>query len=183
MKKLTFAFLTALIAFASVNAQPPHKEFVEKYQGLAGELMHEFGIPASIILGVSMVESGHGTSKLARKFNNYFGIVGKNFNAVKKLGHRSRYKEYESDTASFRHFCEVLSRKSYYTKLKGNNDYKVWLRAMKNAGYAEASHEWESRISTTIKRNKLNELDVYLSDPLNLPVADSLNQQDSTSTK
>lgn len=183
MRKIILAITVALIAFSSVKAQAPHEQFIEKYQGIAGELMHEYGIPASVILGVSMVESGHGTSKLAKKFNNFFGIMGNNQNAIKKLGHRSRYKEYESDTASFRHFCEVISKKKFYAKLQGNNDYKAWLKAMKNAGYSEAPSTWEARITTTIKRNKLYELDVFLSDPLNLPVTDSLNLQDSTSTK
>lgn len=140
--------------------------YIEKHKPLAIDLMREYSIPASVILGVAVIESGAGTSLLSRKFNNHFGIVGKNYNSVKKLGYRSHYKEYESDSASFRHFCEILSKKPYYTNLICNPDPKLWISAIRKSGYASASHTWGKRVESAITRFNLKEID-YFVDPLN----------------
>jgi uncharacterized FlgJ-related protein len=39
--------------------------------------MHETGIPASIVLGVAMHESGCGNSTIAQNLNNQFGSKGR----------------------------------------------------------------------------------------------------------
>lgn len=140
--------------------------YIEKYKDLAIDLMRQTNIPASVILGVAMVESGAGNSALSRKFNNHFGIAGKNTNALEKLGRRTRYKEYETDTASFRHFCDVLAKKSFYPTLIDKQDYKLWVPAIRKTGYAGSAQLWEKKVKTTIIKNKLYELDRISVDPL-----------------
>jgi len=140
--------------------------YIEKHKTLAIELMREFSIPASLILGVAVVESGAGTSVLSRKFHNHFGIVGKNFNAMSKLGRRSHYKEYESYEDSYRHFCEVVSRKKFYPSLRTNPDPADWISALQKSGYAVAASTWSNRVNQAIKKHNLTEIDFFL-DPLN----------------
>jgi flagellum-specific peptidoglycan hydrolase FlgJ len=140
--------------------------YIEKHKPLAIEMMREFSIPASVILGVAVIESGAGTSALCRKFNNHFGIVGKNYNSVEKLGRHSHYKEYMSDSESYRHFCEVLSRKSYYSKLVCNPDPKSWINAIRKSGYASASSAWGKHVELAIRNFNLTEIDFFV-DPLN----------------
>lgn len=140
--------------------------YIEKYKDLAIDLMRQTNIPASVILAVAMVESGAGNSALSRKFNNHFGITGKNTNALEKLGKRTRFKEYESDTASFRHFCDVLASKPFYPKLVDKQDYKLWVPAIRRTGYAGSAHLWEKKVKTTIVKHKLYELDRIGIDPL-----------------
>jgi flagellum-specific peptidoglycan hydrolase FlgJ len=121
---------------------------------MATKLMNEHYIPASIILGISMLESGYGTSKLSKNKNNFFGVKSGKY-----------YRGYENDTASFKHFCEFISRKKFYSSLTKNNniDYKIWVDKIKNTGYSE-SETWSSKVLFYIKKYKLYELDKFDND-------------------
>lgn len=156
--KVLLAVTINLFTFVA-SAQKVVKKYVQKYEGMAIERMKEYQIPASIILGVSIVESGAGQSDLARIFHNYFGIKGKNHDAKKRLGHNSLYKEYASDTASYDHFCKVLAKKKFYQKLKGNMDFTKWLNQMNAAQYSEAKEIWVHKIAATINKFKLYKYD------------------------
>jgi len=143
-----------LMLSGSVAAQSSTKTFITKYRPLADSLSEAYGIPPSVILGVSIVESGSGTSRNCRLLNNFFGIVGKN-NLLKTKGIKTRYKQYPDATASFIDFCKLLAKKKYYKKLKGNMDYKLWTDAISKSGYSEVPAVWRQRINDTIKKNKL----------------------------
>lgn len=121
--------------------------------------MKQSGIPASIMLGVSMVESAMGKSKNCRLLNNYFGVKGKNTLHKGKSGHRSAYKQYASATASFKDFVRIVGTKKYYATLRGSMDYKKWLVHMNKHGYAEAKGKWISDVSLMIRKYHLAELD------------------------
>lgn len=154
-RRLTGSFVFALLLLSVISAaQSSTKTFITKYRPLADSLSEAYGIPASVILGVSIVESGSGTSRNCKLLNNFFGIVGKN-NLLKTKGIKSRYKQYADATASFADFCKLLAKKKYYKKLKGNMDYKLWTDAISKAGYSEVPAVWRQRINDTIKKNKL----------------------------
>ncbi|RYY61613.1 MAG: muramidase [Chitinophagaceae bacterium] len=142
-------FCTCLVP--AVSAQ---SKYVKKYRPIADSLASVYGIPSSIILGVAILESGSGTSRNAKLLNNHFGIVGKN-NLLKTKKIRTRYKQYATVAASYADFCGMLSRKKYYTRLKGTKDTKTWIDAIAKAGYSEAPLEWKKRITATIRKNKL----------------------------
>lgn len=146
--------LLVLILFLPIAGFAQSKSFIQKFRPLADSLSQEFGIPAAIILGVAIVESSSGTSKNCRLLNNYFGIEGKN--ELKKKGKKSRYKEYPDATASFIHFCKLLTKKKYYKNLKGNMHYKLWTAAMSKHGYSEQPAVWQQRINGVIRANKLS---------------------------
>jgi flagellum-specific peptidoglycan hydrolase FlgJ len=142
--------LLLLATFA--GAQSP--KYVARYRHLADSLASEFEIPATVILGVAIMESGGGTSRNCKLLNNHFGIVGKNdLWKTKKI--RSRYKQYPDATASYVDFCKKIKKKKYYKHLKGKTDYNLWLDAMSKSGYSEAPAVWKSRVISVIKKNKL----------------------------
>lgn len=141
------------------TAQKAVKKYIKKYEGLAIEKAEKHHIPASIILGVSMVESDAGRSAIAKSLNNFFGIKGVNRNSLKKMGYKSAYKEYQNDGESFEHFCQVVKKKRFYEKLKGSVDFKEWLDQMNRADYATAKGKWVKKINTAIDQFKLYELD------------------------
>ena len=155
------ALLVSTIIFCAVgsSAQKVVKKYINRYEDLAVERMKEYQIPASVILGVSIVESGAGESDIAKVFHNYFGIKGKNTDSKKRLGYKSLYREYASDTASYDHFCQVLARKKFYKKLKGCMDFKEWLAQMNAAEYSEAKGVWVDKITATINKYKLYKYD------------------------
>jgi Bax protein len=147
-----------LLAVSNVHAQS--NSYVKKYQSTAIALMNEDGIPASVILGVAMLESGMGTSKNARLLHNHFGIVGKNkVHKQKGKVYHSKYREFETDEASYQNFAGLLTRKTWFPKLKGKSDYSLWLKQMNHAGYSSAGQEWVRRVTNMIKRYKLYKLD------------------------
>ncbi len=147
------AAFTLLSTFC--NAQKVITNYIHKFSPIAKELCVKHGIPASIILGVSILESGSGTSLNCRQLNNYFGMTGKN--SLKKR--RTMYKQYATAEDSFNDFCGVLSRKKFYPKLKDNMDHKQWLTAMNHANYAGAKGVWISRVSSIIAKHKLSAYD------------------------
>ena len=109
-------WLVAGFLFFSLSGFAQTRSFIQKYRPLADSLSVEYGIPTSVILSISILESASGTSRNCRLLNNFFGIVGKN-NLLKTRGIKSRYKQYENDTASFVGFCKLQTKKKYYQKL------------------------------------------------------------------
>jgi len=143
---LSFFLLTISSGFAQ------SRTFVKKFQPLADSLSAEYGIPSAVILGVSMIESGSGTSRNCKLLNNYFGIKGKN---KLKKGIVSSYKQYSDATESFVDFCKLIKKKKFYKKLEGNMDYKLWIDAISKTGYSEVPIIWKQRVSEAIRKNKL----------------------------
>ena len=161
MNQLSKFLLITLFTLATtaVTAQKAVKKYISKYDDLAIEMADEHEIPASIILGVSIVESAAGQSLICKSLNNFFGIKGKNWSSQKKMGYKSAYKEYKTDDESFEHFCQVLRKKKFYKKLKGKIDYKEWLVQMNKASYASAKQKWIDHVTRTIEKFELNKLD------------------------
>lgn len=158
LKKIV-AVLSLVVLTSAATAQKAVKNYIKKYESLAKEKADEHDIPASIILGVSIVESAAGQSVICKSLNNFFGIKGKNWSSQKKMGYKSAYKEYKSDDESFEHFCQVVRKKKFYPKLKGSDNYKEWLNQMNKASYASAKQKWIDDITNTIKKYGLDKLD------------------------
>lgn len=177
-------FLLLVINFATANAQGVASIFIEKHKETAISLMNSSGIPASIILGVSFIESGMGRSRNCKLLNNYFGVKGKNNLSKIKGGPRSAYKQYPNAQASFKDFVRIVKSKKYYPSLKGNKDYKLWLKKMNSSGYAEAAGKWIHDITSVIEKYKLHEIDkeLLLFDDDSFPIwgTESIQMIDST---
>lgn len=140
--------IVMLLLFLNVKSQNYTPiTYIDAYDNMSIELMKEYGIPTSIILGISMLESGYGTSKLSTKKNNYFGV---------KKG--NKYRGYENDIESFRDFCEIISKKKFYDSLKDNLDYTKWLNKIRLSGYS-ASSDWSKKVLYYIKKYHLDDLD------------------------
>lgn len=122
------------------------KTFIEKYDSLAIVLSEEYKIPSSVILSISMLESGNGNSSLSVKKHNYFGIKKGNY-----------YRSYKNDEESFRDFCKIISKKKYYVYLINNNikDYNIWIYKIHNGGYSETK-TWPNRVINIIKKYDLS---------------------------
>jgi flagellum-specific peptidoglycan hydrolase FlgJ len=155
-KKALFKFffvalpLTLLI---NVAASAQYK-YISQHRDLTDSLSQTYGIPASVILGIAVVESGGGKDRNPTMLNNHFGVVGKN-NLLETKGIKTMYKGYTTAKASFIDFCKIISRKSFYTKLKGNMDYRAWLNAISNAGYSTEPEVWRKAITEAIEKLKL----------------------------
>jgi flagellum-specific peptidoglycan hydrolase FlgJ len=150
----TLLILILLLALQPVFGQ---SKYIKKYRPLADSLSEAYGIPTAVILGVAIIESGSGGSRNCKLLNNHFGIIGKN-NVLKTKGIKTRYKQYPNSTASYIDFARLMTHKKFYSRLKGNDDYLLWLDAISKAGYSEIPEEWKKRIAAAIKKNKLSTL-------------------------
>lgn len=168
MRKLLMFVLVLISAAATAQTST---NYIEKYKDAAIKAMNMHGIPASIILGVAMHESGNGTSKIAKHLNNHFGIKGKN-NSTEI---RSAYKGYESVEESYNDFIGLLQRRSQFSWLfdhVGVYDYRSWALAIQRGGYAQ-SRTWASQVMGIIKKFKLYEYDNPTA-PVNQQVASAI---------
>lgn len=148
MKKLKLIMVLMLFMIsANVFGQKQH-QYIQKYEKIAKELSTKYGIPSEIILSVAFVESGGGTSKNSKVLNNHFGIVGKN----NVPNYKSRYKSYGSVEESYEAFCQLLSRKKYYSGLKGNMNPAPWVQAIASAGYSTRPEEWKKKVNVVLKQ-------------------------------
>ncbi len=154
---MTILFL--LYALGTSWGQKVAKDYIEKHKFTAMSLSKESGIPASIILGVSMIESGMGKSRNCTLLHNYFGVKGKNQLSKIPGAPRSAYKQYPNPGASFKDFVRIVKSKKYYPTLKGVSDYEKWLIAMNQYGYASAKGKWIAEIISVIKKYKLDAID------------------------
>lgn len=137
-----------------VGATAQNKKYITNHKILASLLSERYGIPSSVILAVATVESSGGAGPAAKVLNNHFGIVGEN-RFVNHRGHKSRYKQYDNEYASYIDFCDLITRKRFYKRLKDNQDPQVWIKAMSQAGYSEKPEEWEEKINSVLRKNKL----------------------------
>lgn len=160
-KKTILVLAIILTSFSSIYAQSAAKKYIKAHSMQAMELMQQTGVPASVILGVAMVESSLGRSKNSKVLNNHFGIIGKN-DLVKKEGYQSRFRQFSSAEASFENFVKVVTSKSFYADLKGSLDFKKWLLSLNKAGYcATQGNIWLRDINFFITRYSLSNFDKF----------------------
>ncbi|TZF86040.1 LysM peptidoglycan-binding domain-containing protein (plasmid) [Pedobacter sp. BS3] len=176
--------ITACLLFAAGTSfgQSAAERYIQLYKDDAIRKMNEYGIPASIILGVAMHESGSGTSKIAKYLNNHFGIKGRNEN--RQI--RSSYKSYDSVDDSYDDFISMLKRHIQFSRLferYSDYDYKSWAKGIQRGGYAR-SQTWASQVLAIINKYQLYRFDnrpgsddatAYIRPVESVPVAKTYN--------
>jgi flagellum-specific peptidoglycan hydrolase FlgJ len=166
MKKtvlLTILVIATLAASAQTKNKNTSQSYIEKFKDNAIEIMHQSGIPASIILGIAMHESGCGNSAIATNLNNQFGMKGGGttvyYKNKKKV--KSAYKAYDSVLDSFNDFARVITEKKKFSHLAekfSSVDYVGWVKGIERSGYA-SSKKWGKQVLAIINKYQLNNLD------------------------
>ncbi|ASU32481.1 glucosaminidase domain-containing protein [Mucilaginibacter xinganensis] len=163
MKKLVLVALllaSTLLVSAQKNTA---KSYIEQFKDDAIKIMHETGVPASIVLGVAMHESGCGNSTLAQNLNNQFGVKGGGgavFYKHKKLV-KTKYKRYDSVFDSFQDFARIMTERREFSGLADkftHFDYTGWAKGIQSRGYC-SSHKWAAQVMGLIKKYQLYDLD------------------------
>ncbi|WP_214073597.1 glucosaminidase domain-containing protein [Mucilaginibacter sp. dw_454] len=163
MKKtlLILALLTA--SFGAFSQKNTSLAYIEQFKDNAIQIMHETGIPASIILGIAMHESGCGNSTIAQNLNNQFGVKGGGgavfYKHQKKV--RSAYKKYDSILESFDDFARIITQRQQLGRISDQltqYDYVKWVKGIQKSGYA-SSRKWGAQVLGIIRKYQLNDLD------------------------
>jgi len=148
--KFLLVFCIVLLLGNNAFAQPSH--YAKKYNPLAKQLSKEYHIPYQLILGVAIIESGEGKTKVSKVHNNHFGIIGSNKSKGK---HKTKYRHFASAQASYRSFCTLVKRRNFYEKLKGNPDYKIWIDSLSRTGYSSQPIIWKNKVIKIITDQQL----------------------------
>lgn len=135
--------------------------YVEQYKHIAISESIRTGIPASIKLAQGILESGYGSSPLAKKSNNHFGIKCGSGWTGKKIQYKgSCYRVFKNGNDAYKEHSYFLTNSSRYKdlfKLK-RNDYKGWAKGLRKAGYA-TNPRYPSILIELIERYKLYNYD------------------------
>lgn len=156
-----------LLSFKAISQPPQFKVYyyIEKYSKVAINQMVEYKIPASVILAQAIFESSSGTSALAKKSNNHFGIkchagwagdtILQNDDTLNEC-----FRSYSKIEDSYNDHSLFLASRPRYAELFKLSlvDYRSWCIGLKNAGYA-TSPNYATQLIKIIEDTKLYELD------------------------
>lgn len=160
------------------------KEFVSYIGTLAAEDMKKTGILASITAAQAILESGYGSSELARNANNLFGmkanLSGNTWPSdwdsqtyTKETGEQKPSGEYYTVTAAFRKYADhaesIKDHSDYlagakngsalrYEGIVGERDYTTAAKIIKGGGYA-TSIDYVSKLCNIIEKWNLTQYD------------------------
>ena len=141
------------------------REYIERFSETAVGEMDKFGIPASISMAQAIVESRSGTSILAVKNNNHFGV--KCFSKTCPKGHcgnftddhhKDFFRKYPGPWESWREHSQFLMKNSYRRLLKYGKNYKAWAVGLREIGYA-TDQTYDKKLISIIERYDLHKLD------------------------
>jgi hypothetical protein len=149
------------------------EEFLREHLPLARRQLYLHRIPISVTLGQCGLESAYGTSTLAIKANNFFGIKaqpswkGQSYmhdtneeeNGVNKVV-KDKFRQYANVEESYNDRSYFLRSSSHYIHLfeLATTDYKGWAYGLKKAGYATKSDYAEILINV-IETNQFHQYD------------------------
>lgn len=138
--------VVGILLSSSVTAQTRseiREAYIERWAPVAIREMQMYGIPASITLAQAILESGDGTSELAREGNNHFGIKCHSDWNGERMYHDDDeddecFRVYDHADQSFRDHSLFLAERRRYEALFRLDpyDYEAWAEGLKDAGYA-----------------------------------------------
>jgi len=143
-------------------------DYIAQYKDIAQNNMAQYGIPASIIIGQGILESGAGTGPLSVLANNHFGIKCHN----EWTGPSVRYdddeeqecfRKYEQPNESYTDHALFLTSRTRYAGLflLDKGDYVSWAKGLKAAGYA-TDPKYPDKLIGIIERYQLGKYDAQV---------------------
>jgi flagellum-specific peptidoglycan hydrolase FlgJ len=140
-------------------------EYINQYKDIAKNNMSQYGIPASIILGQGILESGAGTGPLSSLANNHFGIKCHKEWTGPSVAYdddeaQECFRKYEHSSQSYQDHSLFLTSRDRYAFLfeLDKHDYAGWARGLKAAGYA-TDPKYPEKLIGIIDRYQLSKYD------------------------
>ena len=165
MKKfLTLICLCTIALCTYAQSQNPlYLDYIKKYRDLAIEQQRKHRVPAAITMAQGILESAAGTSELATKANNHFGIkctsdwVGKTYTHDDDRPNEC-FRRYADASYSYEDHSLFLLRKRYESLFAlPIGDYKAWAYGLKNCGYA-TDPKYPEKLISIIEQYNLQSL-------------------------
>ncbi|WMX14096.1 MULTISPECIES: glucosaminidase domain-containing protein [unclassified Aureispira] len=167
--------ITSTKLLTSEDYAPLAEKYIKEHYSLAVAEMERTSIPASITLAQGMLESGYGTSELAKHANNHFGIkchkgwVGETYTHRSSenangsmIARKSCFRSYGTVEESYADHSDFLASRSNYSELflANTTDYKFWAEGLLKGGYA-TDPSYANKLMTTIENYNLNKYDKH----------------------
>lgn len=160
-----FLLLCLLLPVSAAGQTQLYENYIQRFGPTAVEQMKKHGVPASITLAQGLLESAAGTSTLARKGNNHFGIkCGGTWRGPYMLrdddAPNEKFRVYKNAQESYEDHSLFLRNGRRYASLfqLKPTDYKGWAHGLKRAGYA-TSPTYASALINIIERYDLTRFD------------------------
>gem|GEM_PF-1295855 len=133
--------------------------YLKRFARVAIAERKKFGLPSSLILAVSLLNSTAGRAEPAVSGNNHFALPCTDLWEGKRVESGGVcYRAYENAWASFRDFSLYASALAASDKPEAT-DYKAWLEVLKGAGFMPDA-KWQAEVERLIGEFRLYELDV-----------------------
>ena len=166
MKKFSI-FLLLCTLFVRVHAQTSlsqqYLQYIAQWRDVVVDNQKHFGIPASIIMAQALLESAAGTSDLATRANNHFGIkctsdwTGKTYHKDDDKKDDC-FRVYKNASQSFDDHAVFLQRSRYQPLFEiAIEDYAGWAYGLKKCGYA-TDPQYPQKLIKLIEDYNLNHL-------------------------
>ena len=139
---LGLTLLTVQAMEAQTLRKPIYMDYVRTYSAEARRQMDKHAIPASITLAQGLIETGGGTSTLAREHNNHFGIKCHTTWTGKRTYKRDDnpndcFRSYPTAEASYQDHSLFLKGRRYQRLYALRyDDYRGWAQGLQLCGYA-----------------------------------------------
>ena len=139
---LGVTLLTVQAMEAQTLRKPIYMDYVRTYSVEARRQMDKHAIPASITLAQGLIETGGGTSTLAREHNNHFGIKCHTTWTGKRTYKRDDnpndcFRSYPTAEASYQDHSLFLKGRRYQRLFALRyDDYRGWAQGLQLCGYA-----------------------------------------------
>ena len=150
----------------SLFGQDKTEIYIQKYKDIAIIEMRKYDIPASITLAQAILESGNGESRLAIQGKNHFGIkCHQDWNGKTIIEDDDEkgecFRKYNKVSDSYRDHSLFLSERERYSFLFNYkiNEYKLWAKGLKKAGYA-TNPKYAKLLINLIEKYNLQEYDL-----------------------
>lgn len=133
------------------------KSYLRRFTRLAIDEAEQFGFLPSIKLGQAILESGAGSSRLAKEGKNHFGLKHRDWDgdmAAEVTGiiyasddcpGRCAFTSFRTDWAGWRAHSLVLSAERY-DKVRSADNYRKAAYALSEAGYAQDKDYWRKLV-------------------------------------
>jgi LysM repeat protein len=159
---------------------PLAEQYIEDYHNFAVAEMERSAVLPSITLAQGMLESAFGTSELAKKANNHFGIKchngwsgevytresNENVNGS-TIARKSCFRLYNKSEESFKDHSEFLHSRVNYVPIfqAKSKDHKFWATKLQELGYA-TDPNYAQKLIAIIKTYGLDKYDKYTNEVL-----------------
>lgn len=144
MKPIIMAMILVTNLYAQDKPNTKKNQFFEQNYIHALWAAKETGIPISVILAISIQETGWGTSDAYNQKCNTFGFTS-----------NGQVLEFNSRLDCYKHFISLMNTTDRYIKVRFQKHWRYSVIEIKDSGWNSEDEFWAGKVIRIILDNKL----------------------------